>query len=59
MTLPTLTEQQLALAMEALTHIEEDSDDTDSRHAAQHALIRIRRMALEQPVKAPQAQKCL
>lgn len=58
MPLQTLAEQQLALAVEALTRIEEDSDDTDSRHAAQHTLIRIRRMSLAQPLKAPQAKKC-
>ncbi|MDT8924710.1 MULTISPECIES: hypothetical protein [Pseudomonas] len=56
MPLPTLAEQQLALAVEALTRIEEHSDDTDSRHAAQHALIRIRRMGHEQPAQAAQKE---
>jgi hypothetical protein len=46
MPLTTLAEQQLKLAIEALAHIEEDTDDTDSRHAAQHALICIRRLGL-------------
>lgn len=52
MPLQSITEQQLKLAMDALAHIEEDTDDTDSRHAAQHALVRIRRLGQSEPEAA-------
>lgn len=53
MSLATISERQLQIAMDTLALIEERSDDVDSRNAAQHALVKIRRLILEDsPEKA-------
>lgn len=42
-----MLKQQLALAIGTLTQIEETTDDVNSRNAAQHSLVKIRRMEME------------
>lgn len=48
MTTPTILAQQLEIAQAALQHIYEDTDDIDTRHAAEHAIVRIRRLDVDQ-----------
>ncbi|KPC17546.1 hypothetical protein [Pseudomonas amygdali] len=47
MTTPSILAQQLEIAQAALQHIYEDTDDTDTRHAAEHAIVRIKRLEVE------------
>lgn len=47
MTPPTILIEQLQIAKSALQSIYEDTDDTDTRHAAEHALVRIKRIDVE------------
>lgn len=47
MTTPSILAQQLEIAQAALQYIYEDTDDTDTRHAAEHAIVRIKRLEVE------------
>jgi hypothetical protein len=47
MNLTEMLQQQLALAMGTLSQIEETTDDVNSRNAAQHSLVKIRRIEME------------
>lgn len=44
MTAPSPAAHLLAIAKQALQTIYEESDDADSRHAAEHALVKMKRI---------------
>ncbi|MBD8614951.1 hypothetical protein [Pseudomonas sp. CFBP 13719] len=52
MTTPTLLTQQIEIATAALQRIYEDTDDIDARHAAEHALVKIKRLEINEEADA-------